>query len=154
MQQNFGFPNRVGSAPATKTQHVTSIFTAMLLAWIILSRSKVAEKLLSASKGSVGDSASKSFLTSAKLLLISYRFQSFPNLPGRGADTGWLYLLLHHSCNVNGNVNKDLQDTLMQFDSDLLSNVIGFVWQQQQHINIFVGGINEAGGKRTKLPSE
>lgn len=31
--------------------------------------------------------------------------------------------------------------------SDLLCNVIGFVRQKQQHIHVFVGCINEAGGK-------
>lgn len=36
---------------------------------------------------------------------------------------------------------------LLNIKPDLLSNVIGFVRQKQQHIYIFVGCINEAGGK-------
>lgn len=39
----------------------------------------------------------------------------------------------------------------MLLNSDLLSNVIGFVWQKQQHIHIFVGCINEADGEKDNI---
>lgn len=101
MQQNLGFPKRVGSGPGegnttcdVRVQlcplRVNHLFWGYY--WT------AAEKLSSALSGSVGWLSEHRNPHFCSPIRASYQSQSFPSHPSWGAGTGWLYQLHHHSC--------------------------------------------------------
>lgn len=101
IQQNFGFPNRVGSGPAKRsaTSNIRLYWFASV-SWIIMSADiskRLRKKLLSTLSRSVEWLTESTRALTSPWSLTSYQFRSFPNPLKWGVGTGWLYLLLHHS---------------------------------------------------------